>query len=84
MPYLKGLDEMVQGQQNQGIDMAWKLSRYESHRKFLGHPQTWDLFRVNQQTANHKKRAGRTADQGVVLLQENDKISQNLYWKHAW
>jgi len=34
------LGEMVQGQQNQGINMAWKLSRYESHRKFMGHPQT--------------------------------------------
>jgi len=40
MPYWKDLNEMVEGQQHEGIKMAWKLSRHESHRKFMGHSQT--------------------------------------------
>ena len=64
---------MVEGQQHEGIKMAWKLSRHESHRKFMGHPQTWDSFRTNQQATNHKKWADRTAGQGVVL-QRKDKL----------
>jgi len=40
MPCWKDFDEMSLGRQNVGSKMAWKLSRYESHRKFMGHPIT--------------------------------------------
>jgi len=38
--YWKGLDGIVQEQQNQSIKMAWKLSRHKSHINFMVHHKT--------------------------------------------
>ena len=46
--------------------MAEKLSRYETHQKFMGDTKMRDSFRAN----NNKNQA----NQGVVSQQEDSKI----------
>jgi len=45
----------------------------------MGHPKTWDSFLTNQQATNHKKRADRASDQGVVLQRKDNLMLKNPF-----